>query len=740
MSDGTAEVRVEGARKQDAGRGIARLPTRLQSSLGVLSGDPIIIEGERLTVAKVWPGDDDDVIRIDGDTRASVGVNIGGRVTVRKASVNDAIEVTLHPASDHASQAPAEQIVRRKLVDRLVRTGKQLRIEGYGPYVVTDTTPAGSVRITESTGVKIDPEQVSVGEESPGDTESTDNGGEAEADGLTTDTTYEDIGGLDEELELVREMIELPLSEPELFTRLGIEPPKGVLLYGPPGTGKTLIARAVANEVDAHFDTIHGPEIVSKYKGESAERLRTAFERASENAPAIIFLDELDSIAGERDDSGDMENRVVAQLLTLLDGLDSDEQVVVIGATNRVDAIDPAIRRGGRFDREIEIGVPDETGRREILDVHTRDMPLADDVRLDELAERLHGFVGADIASLAREAGMAALRRGERPAATDDTGAEEMRVAREDFQEALTGIEPSGAREYVAESPTTKFTDVGGLGETKARLREAVEWPLAYEPLFRAAATDPPSGVLLHGPPGTGKTLLAEAIAGESGVNFVRVAGPEVLDQYVGESEQAIRDLFDRARQTAPAIVFMDEVDAIASRRGEGHEVTERVVSQLLTELDRAADHPNLVVLAATNRKDDIDPALLRPGRLEQHIEVPNPDEHARTEILGVHTEGTPLGDGVDLGALAAETAGYSGAEVEALVREASMRAIREVAAKIDPDEAEARADEVTIDREHVTAAREAVDNRIADSNEMATESSPALAQELLDAVENEES
>jgi transitional endoplasmic reticulum ATPase len=742
MSDGIAEVRVEGARKQDAGRGIARLPTRLQSSLGVLSGDPVIIEGERLTVAKVWPGDDEgDIIRIDGDTRASVGVNIGGQVTVRKASVNDAIEVTLHPASDHASQAPAEQIVRRKLVDRLVRTGKQLRIEGYGPYVVTDTTPAGSVRITESTGVKVDPEQVSVGKESAGNTESTDDGGE-DGSGLTTGTTYEDIGGLDEELELVREMIELPLSEPELFTRLGIEPPKGVLLYGPPGTGKTLIARAVANEVDAHFDTIHGPEIVSKYKGESAERLRTAFERASENAPAVIFLDEFDSIAGERDDSGDMENRVVAQLLTLLDGLDSDEQVVVIGATNRVDAIDPAIRRGGRFDREIEIGVPGEAGRREILDVHTRDMPLADDVRLDELAERLHGFVGADIASLAREAGMAALRRGERPTAADDTGAEQMkmRVAREDFQEALTGIEPSGAREYVAESPTTSFTDVGGLEETKARLREAVEWPLAYEPLFRAAATDPPSGVLLHGPPGTGKTLLAEAIAGESGVNFVRVAGPEVLDQYVGESEQAIRDLFDRARQTAPAIVFMDEVDAIASRRGEGHEVTERVVSQLLTELDRAADHPNLVVLAATNRKDDIDPALLRPGRLEQHIEVPNPDEHAREEILTVHTEGTPLGDEVNLAELAAKTDGYSGAEVEALVREASMRAVREVVTEINPDEAEARADEVTVDQEHVTAAREAIDSRIADSAGMESGPSPALAEELLDAVENEES
>jgi transitional endoplasmic reticulum ATPase len=521
----------------------------------------------------------------------------------------------------------------------------------------------------------------------------------------TTGATYEDIGGLDEELDLVREMIELPLSEPELFTRLGIDPPKGVLLYGPPGTGKTLIARAVANEVDAYFDTISGPEIVSKYKGQSEERLREAFSRASENAPAILFIDEIDSIAGARDEDADMENRVVAQLLTLLDGLEEREQVVVIGATNRVDAIDPAIRRGGRFDREIEIGVPGEEGRREIIDVHTRNMPLDEDVDLEELANRTHGFVGADIESLTREAGMAALRR--RGETEGETA-----VTRADFEEALTGVEPSAMREYVAESPERTFADVGGLADTKERLREAVEWPLSYGPLFDAAAADPPSGVLLYGPPGTGKTLLAEAIAGESGVNFVQVAGPEVLDRYVGESEKAIRELFERARQTAPAIVFLDEIDAIASNRGEGNEVTERVVSQLLTELDRAADHPKLVVLAATNRKGSIDPALLRPGRLEQHIEVPDPEEAARREILAVHTRGTPLGEDVDLDELAAGTAGYSGAELEALVREASMRAIREVAADIDPDEADEHADEVTVDRAHLEAAKAKLDEQ----------------------------
>ena len=703
--DASARVRVEGARKRDAGRGIARLGRAVQSRLGVLSGDPVVIDGDRLTVAKVWPGDDGgDVIRIDGDTRASIGANIGEYVTVRNASVEEAVGVTLQPASENTSRAPSEQAVQRKLQDRLVRTGKQLRVDGYGPYVVTETVPGGSVRITDGTDVGVDPELATPPKERTEDTE--------EESEPATETTYEDIGGLDEELELVREIIELPLSNPELFTRLGIDPPKGVLLYGPPGTGKTLIARAVANEVDAHFDTIHGPEIVSKYKGESEERLREAFETAAENAPAVIFLDELDSIAGTRDDSADMENRVVAQLLTLLDGLDSDEEVVVIGATNRVDDIDPAIRRGGRFDREIEIGVPDQAARREILDVHTRDMPLDEGVDREALAGRLHGFVGADIASLAREAGMAALRRREH---TDDQGRpdpDEVLVERSDFETALTGIEPSGMREYVAESPGTSFEDVGGLEATKRRLTEAIEWPLSYGPLFEAAATDPPTGVLLHGPPGTGKTLLAEAIAGESGVNFVRVAGPEVLDRYVGESEQAIRDLFERARQTAPAIVFLDEIDAIASQRGDGNEVTERVVSQLLTELDRAADHPKLVVLAATNRKEEIDPALLRPGRLEQHIEVPNPDESARREILDVHTRGSPLGEAFDIDRLAAETTGYSGAQLEALVREASMRAIRELATDIDPDAVEEHTDDVIVEASHFEAARETIDER----------------------------
>jgi len=684
------EVRVEGARKSDAGRGRARLPSAVQERLGVLSGDPVIIDGDRLTVAKVWPGDDDGrVIRIDADTRASVGANIGDTVRIRAGTVEDAADVTLQPADDRADPDPPTDAVTRELVDGLVREGKQLRVSGHGAYVVTGTDPTGSVRITDDTAVAVEPELAAP--------EATGDGAEA-----STGVTYEDIGGLDEELELVREMIELPLSEPELFARLGIEPPKGVLLYGPPGTGKTLIARAVANEVDAHFETISGPEIVSKYKGESEQQLRDAFDRASANAPAILFVDEIDSIAGARDEDADMENRVVAQLLTLMDGLEAREEVIVIGATNRVDAIDPALRRGGRFDREIEVGVPDETGRREILAVHTREMPLDEAVDLDALAARTHGFVGADLAALSREAGMAALRRG---------SGDEPLVEPGDFETALAGVDPSAMREYVVESPTTTFADVGGLAETKARLREAVEWPLSYEPLFRAAAAEPPSGVLLYGPPGTGKTLLAEAIAGESGVNFLRVAGPELLDRYVGETEAAIRELFDRARQTAPAIVFLDEIDGLAGRRGEGNEITERVVSQLLTELDRAAEHPALVVVAATNRRGSLDPALLRPGRLEQHIEVPEPDEPARREVLGVHTRETPLGEDVDLDALAASTEGLSGAQLEALVREASVRAVREIATEIDPAAAADRAEDVTVTAAHFAAARDSLGN-----------------------------
>ncbi|CCQ32375.1 Cell division cycle protein [Halorhabdus tiamatea SARL4B] len=693
MVDDGVSVTVKGAKKRDAGRGIARLPESVRNRLGVLSGDPVRIEGDRETVAKVWPEDGNgEYVRIDADTRSNADVTVGSDVTLRRASLRDAEAVDLRPI-DGTVQGSAESTIEDRLGNTPVGPGDRVTVPEIGTFHVEDTDPDGTVRVVGGT-------TIAVGQPMD-DPESGDDGADASTDeGEPGSITYEDIGGLDDELDRVREMIELPLSDPDVFDRLGIDPPKGVLLYGPPGTGKTLIARAVANEVDAYFESISGPEIVSKYKGESEQQLREAFERAESEAPSILFVDEIDSIAGARDEDSDMENRVVAQLLTLLDGLESRGQVIVIGATNRVDAVDPALRRGGRFDREIEVGVPDREGREEILEVHTRGVPLADDVDLDRLAGRMHGFVGADVASVVTEAAMAALQR-ER---------DEPVVSRADFEQALAGVEPSAMRAYVAESPAVDFADVGGLDEVKDTLREAVEWPLEYGPLFEATDTEPPTGVLLYGPPGTGKTLLARALAGETDVNFIRVAGPELLDRYVGESEKAVRELFERARQTAPTIVFLDEIDAIAARRGEGHEVTERVVSQLLTELDAAGDDPNLVVVAATNRRDALDDALLRPGRLETHVEVPAPDRDARQAVLDVHTAAKPLGPNVDVEGIAAETEGFSGADLDAVVRAASMRAIRRVAADRDPAVANERTDEVTIQNEDFAAARDRIE------------------------------
>ncbi|MFC4541848.1 AAA family ATPase [Halosolutus amylolyticus] len=726
-SDGVT-LSVRAAEKRDAGRGVARIPELARRQLGVLSGDTIVIEGDQRTVAKMWPADSsvpENVVQIDADTRANAGVHVGDSVTVRAAeqsTIREADRVTLSPPPSlpDGQRKVAEREASKHLRNRPVRAGEQIRVDGVGqePFRVVDTTPTGDVRITSATTVRVvgadsEPATESVSDSATSDGDSADQPSGRTASGTTADRTpasgptYEDIGGLDEELELVREMIELPLSEPELFQRLGVEPPSGVLLYGPPGTGKTLIARAVANEVDAYFETISGPEIMSKYKGESEEQLRETFERAHENAPSIVFFDEIDSIAGTRDDDGDAENRIVGQLLTLMDGLDPRGEVIVIGATNRVDAIDTALRRGGRFDREIQIGVPDEAGRKEILEVHTRGMPLAEDVSIDGIARRTHGFVGADLDAVASEAAMAAIRTRPTDADERESWDRDPTVTKAHFDSALASVEPSAMREYVAESPTTDFSDVGGLEDAKATLQESVEWPLTYDRLFEETNTDPPSGVLLYGPPGTGKTLLARALAGETDVNFVRVDGPEIVDRYVGESEKAIRKVFERARQAAPSIVFFDEIDAITAARGEGHEVTERVVSQLLTELDGMRENPNLVVLAATNRKDQIDPALLRPGRLDTHVLVGEPDREAREKILEVHTRGKPLAEDVDLDWLAAELEGYTGADLEALVRTASMNAIREVATAYDPEAANEKADEVVIERRHLEDARE---------------------------------
>jgi transitional endoplasmic reticulum ATPase len=537
---------------------------------------------------------------------------------------------------------------------------------------VVSTKPAGVVQITEMTDVEVQTEPVDL----------------SKLEGVknVVDVTYEDIGGLKEEVKKVREMIEIPLKRPELFERLGISPPKGVLMHGPPGTGKTLLAKAVANESDAHFIAINGPEIMSKYVGGSEERLRELFEEAEENAPSIIFIDEIDAIAPKREEvSGEVERRTVAQLLTLMDGLKSRGQVVVIGATNRPDALDHAIRRGGRFDREIEIGVPDKDGRGEVLQIHTRGMPLDDKVDLVEMADITHGFVGADLESLCKEAAMRVLRR----VLPDIKGDEEispetlkkMIVTKSDFKEALKEVQPSALREVLVQVPDIKWDDIGGLESAKQELQEAVEWPLKYPESFEKFGVRPPRGVLIYGPPGTGKTLLAKAVANESDANFIAVKGPELLSKWVGESEKGVREIFRKARQTAPTVIFFDEIDSIASTRGGSSTdsgVTQRVVNQLLTEIDGLEELQDVAVIAATNRVDILDPALTRPGRFDRHVKVDDPDENGRMAIFKVHTTNMPLADDVNLEELAKRTEGFVGADIEAVCREAVMLTLRE--------------------------------------------------------------
>jgi transitional endoplasmic reticulum ATPase len=679
LSDGEKpqeiELKVLEVRQHEAGRGRVRIDEDAMEALGISAGDVVEIEGKRKTVAVAWPGYAEDkgkgVIRMDGWTRKNAGVSIGDKVKVRRAEVKPATFVRLAPVS--MTLAVDENFiayVKKRLLDRPIIEGDVIQIPVLGQvihFTVTNIKPKGVVVVTDKTQLKI--------LERPVDT------------GKIPRVTYDDIGDLEEAKQKIREMVELPLRHPELFKRLGIDPPKGILLYGPPGTGKTLLAKAVANETDAYFIAINGPEIMSKFYGESEQRLREIFEEAKENAPAIIFIDEIDAIAPKREEvTGEVEKRVVAQLLALMDGLEARGDVIVIGATNRPNAVDPALRRPGRFDREIEIGIPDKRGRLEILKVHTRSMPLAKDVDLEKLAEITHGYVGADIAALCREAAMKALRRvlpkidlerEEIPVEVLET----IEVTMEDFMNAYREITPSALREIEVEVPTVRWTDIGGLEEVKQQLREAVEWPLKYPDSFRRLGIDPPKGILLYGPPGTGKTLLAKAVATESEANFVSIKGPEVFSKWVGESERAVRELFRKARQVAPSIIFIDEIDALAPMRGlvsTDSGVTERVVSQLLTEIDGLERLEGVVVIAATNRPDIIDPALLRPGRFDRLIYVPPPDEKARLEILKVHTRNMPLAEDVDLLEIAKKTEGYTGADIEVLVREAGLLALRE--------------------------------------------------------------
>ena len=683
------ELLVDGLPPRDAGRGIARISRTVMDELGVAQGDIVSITGRRKTVAKVRAGyerDPDSLCRIDGNVRANADVVIDDTVTVERAATRNADEVTI-ALPGYVSLRGAEPYLKQLLVDRPVVRGDVVHVRLLGQpfaFLVTSTTPTESVIITERTDLTVRDEPISPDDLQPDQSE-------------LPRTTYEDIGGLDRELDQIREMIELPLRHPELFQRLGIAPPKGVLLHGPPGTGKTLIAKAVANEVNASFFSISGPEIMSKYYGESEGHLREVFDEAAEHTPAVVFIDELDSIAPSRDrTTGEVERRVVAQLLSLMDGLDERGNVVVIAATNRVDAIDPALRRGGRFDREIEIGVPSRDGREEILAIHTKGMPLAEDVDLESLADDTHGFVGSDLESLAKEAAMHALRR-IRPEIDRDGETlppdllERIDVTHADFEDALQNVAPSAMREVFVEVPDVTYDDVGGLDSVKHELVRAVEWPLAYPEMFESLHTHPPRGVLLYGPPGTGKTLLARAVANASGVNFISVKGPELLDKFVGESERAVREVFERARQTAPTIVFFDEIDALAPERGGSFDsrVTERVVSQLLTELDGIEELRGVFVVGATNRPDIIDRALLRPGRLEKLVFVPSPDLDSRREIFAVHTRGVPLADDVDLDELAERTEDYTGGDIEAIVREASMLAMEDalVAAEDSPTE-----------------------------------------------------
>ena len=675
MKNDDKVLKVAEARSKDAGRGIARIDSAVMDILGITAGDVIQIEGKKRTAAIAWPGLPEDtnkgIVRIDGTLRRNADTGIDDRISIRKISAKEATKITVAPTKA-LRIVGGEEYLRQILNGRVIVKGDIVEVntlEGRIDLVVTNCSPVADALIVKSST------EFTISEKPASETPSVPR------------ISYEDIGGLGDEVKNVREMIELPLRHPELFERLGIEAPKGVLLHGPPGTGKTLLAKAVASETNANFMTIGGPEIMSKYHGESEEHLREIFKQAQENAPTIIFIDEIDSIAPKREEvTGETERRVVAQMLSLMDGLESRGKVVVIGATNRPNALDPALRRPGRFDREIEIGVPDKAGRLEILQIHTRGMPLEDGIDLDKFANLTHGYVGADLSALCKEAAMRSLRRilPELNLEDDIIPIEilnKITVSEDDFMGALMEMQPSSMREVLVERPNVHWVDIGGLEDAKRQLREAVEWPLKYGKVFRKMNAAPPKGILMYGPPGTGKTMLAKAVATESEANFISIKGPEFLSKWVGESEKAVRETFRKARQASPCVIFMDEIDSIATSRGSGDDshVTERVISQLLTELDGLEGLQDVVVIAATNRPDMIDPALLRPGRFDRMVEIGLPDLESRKSILAIQTANTPLADDVDLTAVADKTEGYTGADLSAVVNEAIMDAVREL-------------------------------------------------------------
>ena len=705
----TKTLKVAEASSRDVGRRIGRVDPKVASEMSLSTGDAIEISAgkNKKTTILHWPAYQEDygrgLIRIDGYTRNKLEVGINDTVDIRRVETKEAQQITLAP-TEPLRILGAEEYLASFLEGQLVTKGDVVPLNVMGQridLVVISTGPGGPVIISQKT-------EVIVSEESA-------EAVAAAREGDIPSITYEDIGGLRDEVTKVREMIELPLRHPELFRRLGVEAPKGVILHGPPGTGKTLLAKAVANETNASFYTIGGPEIMSKYYGESEERLRNVFQEAQKNAPSIIFIDELDSIAPKREEvSGEVERRIVAQLLSLMDGLKARGKVVVIGATNRINAIDPALRRPGRFDREIELGVPDRDGRLDILQIHTRGMPLEKDVNLERLADITHGFVGADLHALAKEAAIRALRRilPEIDLSAESIPADILNkiiVKMQDFIDVVNEMEPSAMREVFVEVPDVKWEDIGGLETIKQELREAVEWPLKYQGMFAYADATPPKGILLYGPPGTGKTLMAKATANESEANFISIKGPELLSKWVGESEKGVREIFRKARQAAPCIIFFDEIDAIAPARGGDFgtsHVTERVISQILTELDGLEVLTNVVVIAATNRPDIIDTALLRPGRFDRLLYVPPPDYESRKQIIHIHTKKKPLADDTNIDNLAAKMDGYTGADIAAVASAAVMLALREHISKYGkPQEAQSHAKELKIHMRHFEEA-----------------------------------
>ncbi len=667
-------LKVAEAMQIDYGKRIVRIDSDARQSLSLTTGDIVEILGKKSTPAIVLPSHPADegagIVRLDGLLRQNAGVGLGDRVVIRKAEVKPAKKVVLAPNQPSRYAPGFDQYVKKNLMGKPLSKADVLSVNVFGtpfPFAVAQLVPAGIAIITEETEVMLREEPL-------------------KELGKIATISYEDVGGLKEEVRKIREMVELPIRHPELFERLGIEPPKGVLIYGAPGCGKTLLAKAVANESEAHFITIAGPEVVSKFVGEAEEKLRNIFKDAEENAPTIIFIDELDAIAPKREEvMGEVEKRIVAQLLTLMDGLKSRGQVIIIGATNRPNAIDPALRRPGRFDREIEIGAPDKKGRKEMLQIHTRGMPLAENVSIDELAAVTHGFVGADIQMLCKESALKALQRilptiklGDE--AVPQKVLDDLKVERDDMFNALKEVTPSVLREVYIEVPNVTWEQIGGLEEVKREIREAVELPLKHPEKFEKLGIRPVRGILLFGPPGTGKTLLAKAVATESEANFIAIRGPELLSKWIGESEKGVREVFRKARSAAPCIIFIDEIDAIVPMRGtdEGSHVTERVVNQLLTELDGVQNLKDVVIIGATNRPDIIDPAVLRPGRFDKLIEIPQPDEQTRLAIIKVHASKMPIAKAVDLKEIAKACEGYSGADLEALCREAGMHALRE--------------------------------------------------------------